>query len=288
MASSIYATGPVSEPMAAPDRGGTDALGWAVRLLTLVSWISAAIFALYILFYYLGAIPAGSMTDWNSSLPRLYVARGTTANIGMGAHFLLGAVLLLLGPVQFIDRIRDRTPRVHRWIGWTYTVSAAITGLGGLTYIAVRGTVGGPLMSIAFALYGALMVLAAVQTVRHAVARRIAIHRAWAIRLFALAIGSWLYRMDYGFWFLFAGKLWHTRTFSGAFDYFMDFWFFVPNLIVAEAIIRGQAQGVSRPARIAATAAVGGATAFLAIATFFFAVQFWIPTILWRVGLVQG
>lgn len=271
-----------------PDMAGT-ALRWIIRLLAATTWISAAIFAIYILAFYLGAIPAGTPEDWNANLPRLYVPdRSVAANIGIGAHFALGAVLLLLGPVQFIAAIRDRWPRVHRWIGWTYTMSAAVTGFGGLTYIALRGTVGGPLMSVAFAIYGALMVVAAVQTVRHAVARRIEVHRGWAIRLFALAIGSWLYRMDYGFWFLFAGRLWHTRDFSGGFDYFMDFWFYVPNLIVAEAIIRGRRERASRAARAGATLAASGATAFLALATYFFAAQFWVPTVLWRLGLIAA
>jgi hypothetical protein len=63
-----------------------------------------------------------------------------------------------------------------------------------------------------------LMVLAALETVRHARQRCFDEHRAWAIRLFALTIGSWLYRMDYGFWWLITHGAGHTRSFDGAFD----------------------------------------------------------------------
>ena len=74
-------------------------------------------------------------------------------------------------------------------------------GLGGLAFILLQGTIGGPAMNAGFCLYGALTVIAALQTVRHARQRRFEIHRGWAIRLFALVIGSWLYRMDYGFYY---------------------------------------------------------------------------------------
>ncbi len=197
-------------------------------------------FALFIVTYYGGAVALGTPEEWNESLPRLYVAGGTGANAMIGLHFAFGALLLLAGPIQLMSSVRARWPRVHRWIGWTYAPAALLTGLGGCLYILARGTVGGWPMTIGFFLYGALVVLSAVQTLRHALARDFETHRAWAIRLFALAIGSWLYRMDYGLMFAVFGRAGHTDDFSGWFDHVMDFWFYVPNLIVAELAIRGQ------------------------------------------------
>ena len=83
-------------------------------------------------------------------------------------------------------------------------------------------------MDVGFGLYGVLTAAAAVETYRHARARRLDNHRAWAMRLFALAIGSWLYRMEYG----------HLKDFSGPFDQLMAFFFYVPNLLVVEALLR--------------------------------------------------
>jgi hypothetical protein len=77
-------------------------------------------------------------------------------------------------------------------------VASLLAGLGGQVLIVAKGTVGGAVKSGGFALYGGLMVICATQTYRHARARPIETHRAWALRLFALAIGSWLYRVDYG------------------------------------------------------------------------------------------
>lgn len=262
------------------------ALRWSIRALAATAWLSGGIFALFIVAHYFGALRAGMPELWNEILPGIHADDGRpAANIGIGLHFALGAVILLLGPIQLIGTVRRRWPRVHRWIGWTYATSSVLTGIGGLTFIALRGTVGGPIMSTAFAIYGVLMVVCGVETVRHAVARRFMVHRAWAIRLFALAIGSWLYRMDYGFWFLFAGSLGHTDQFSGWFDYFMDFWFYVPNLLVAEIAIRAPRPTVAPAVRIGAAAVLAAATAFLLLATYFFTARAWGPAILWGFGL---
>jgi len=255
---------------------------WPTGTLALAFWASAALFAAYILVFYLGALPAGTMQDWNEVLPRLYVPDALPTTIAMAAHLVLGAILLLLGPIQFIGRLRQRAPSLHRWLGRVYGVSALGAGLGGLIFVLSRGTVGGPVMSFGFGLYGVLMALAATQTMRHARCRRLNLHRAWAIRLFALVIGSWLYRMEYGLWLRLAGGIGHTRGFDGPFDLVMDFFFFVPNLLVAELLIR-RGQGPLAPAlRRAGTATLYAAAGVVALATFLFGRFYWIPHILAR------
>jgi len=237
----------LAQPMQ-PPQWTAAALQWAGIALAGVVWISSAIFGAYILAYYGGAIPAGTMEQWNATLPALYEPHTPIASFGMGLHFFAGATLLLLGPVQLVGEIRRQAPAIHHWIGRLYALAAFAAGVGGLTFIALKGTVGGMMMNVAFAAYGVLMVLAAVETVRHAMARRIEVHRAWAIRLFALAIGSWLYRMGYGLFFAIMGSEdpGHTAAFDGWFDYVMDWAFFVPPLIVAEMFIRARRSGASR------------------------------------------
>lgn len=128
--------------------------------------------------------------------------------------------------------------------------------------------------------YGLLMFLAAVQTVRFARKKNFRKHRAWALRLFALAIGSWLYRMDYGFYIGFGGREGHTENFTGWFDYFMDFWFYLPNLLVVE-IILAEYPFFQRPwVKIAGGTTLLLASAFLLFASFFFIRDYWGPGIL--------
>ena len=163
--------------------------------------------------------------------------------------------------------------------------AAFLAGIGGLTFIAAKGTIGGTTMDVGFGIYGVLTAAAAIETYRHARARRLDIHRAWAMRLFALAIGSWLYRMEYGFWFLLADGAGHTNEFSGPFDKLMAFLFYVPNLIVVEALIRAPRAALSTTTRWVAAVAFGGATFFLLLGTYFFTKYYWGPAILARIGL---
>lgn len=170
--------------------------------------------------------------------PHYLFSASAPANAGIFSHMLLGAAITLLVPLQLIRPLRARLPALHRWTGRLVTLAAGITALGGLVYIALRGTIGGAVMDAGFTLYGALMLLAAVQTYRHARARRIAQHNAWALRLFWLVLGSWLYRVHYGLWYLATDGLWSTPEFTGAFDLVQNFAFYLPYLIGVEIYLR--------------------------------------------------
>jgi hypothetical protein len=177
----------------------------------------------YIVAFYGGAAADGSLEQWNKHLPGLYEPGTSLATIGIAFHFITGAIVLALGPIQFFGPIRNNVPALHRWIGRLYTLAAVMAGIGGLTFIALKGTIGGASMNPGFSLYGALMLIGSVETIWNAWKRNFVQHRAWAIRLFALAIGSWLYRMDYGFWLSLTPGLGHTKTFDGPFDVVMSF-----------------------------------------------------------------
>jgi hypothetical protein len=263
----------------------TRTLQWAAHALTATCWISAALFGLYILAFYAAALFDGNIANWNQSLPRLYESHTPAATAGIGMHFAAGGIILALGCVQFVEWIRAGYPAVHRWIGRIYVTAALLAGIGGLTFIAAKGTIGGTTMDVGFGIYGVLTGAAAIETYRHARARRLDIHRAWAMRLFALAIGSWLYRMEYGFWFLLADGAGHAKDFSGPFDKLMAFFFYVPNLLVVEALIRAPRASLSPASRWAVTAAFGCATAFLVLGTYYFTRFYWGPAILARIGL---
>jgi hypothetical protein len=262
---------------------GATVLRWSSRLLATVAWTSTALFGLYILAFYGGAVVTGAMARWNSVLPGLYGERTPLANAGMSLHFVAGGLILVLGCVQLLPAVRTRWPAVHRWAGRIYASAALCAGVGGLTYIFVAGTIGGTVMDLGFGLYGALTVLAAVQAWRHGRARRLEQHRAWALRLLALAIGSWLYRMDYGIWLMLAGGAGHAKDFSGPFDHVMAFFFYLPNLLVVEAWLRARRTGVGAPLRWSVSALMLAAAGLLAVGTYYFTLYYWWPGILGRV-----
>jgi len=256
--------------------------GWMGALMVVATWLSGAIFGAYILAYYGGAMSDGAMERWNHTLPRLYEANAASATWGIGVHFAAGGLLLVLGPTQLIAWIRQRWLPVHRWIGRLFVTASLLTAVGGLSFIVLKGTIGGTVMDIGFALYGALMALAAVQTIRYARARQLDEHRAWAIRLFALVIGSWLYRIEYAIWFMSTEGLGHTRSFDGFFDQIMAFAFYLPNLAIAELYIRSPGATGSRPLAIGAAVVFGVTGVIVLVGTYYFTSTYWGPEILAR------
>lgn len=259
-------------------RDGT-ILYWSSIALVATVWISALLFGLYIFAFYVAVLTDGDLSSWNGGLPGLYEEDKPAATMGIGLHFATGAIILILGSIQLLKGVRNRYPKVHRWIGRIYVSASILTALGGLTFIAVNGTIGGTVMDIGFTLYGLLMLLAAIETIRHAKAGRLEKHNAWAWRLYALAIGSWLYRMDYGFWFILADGAGHTRDFQGMFDQIMAFFFYIPNLIVVEVFLRARNMASSSIIKRVASILLILATLFLLIGTYFFTVHQWGPAI---------
>lgn len=160
------------------------------------------------------------------------------ATAGLAAHMVLGAIITVLAPLQIIGPVRRRLPWMHRTAGYVIAAAALVTSLGGLAYIALNGTVGGAMMSFAFAVYGLLLGAAAIRTVQLSRAGRMAQHRRWGLRLFLLAIGSYLYRLHYGLWYLMTGGYASTERFDGAFDLYMNFGFYLPYLAALELYFR--------------------------------------------------
>lgn len=253
-------------------------LQWLGILLVATVWVSAGLFGLYILAFYAASLFGGDMEKWNSILPGLYHRDAAAATTGIGLHFAAGGIILVLGSLQLIDAVRIKMPAFHRWTGRLYVMASALAAIGGLIFIVLRGTIGGTVMNTGFGLYGTLMLLASIQTYRYAVRRNTVLHRAWALRLYALAIGSWLYRMDYGFWaMLHRGG--HEDNFRGPFDQVMAFFFYIPNLVIAEIFIRERKVRAHPLFNILAIVILLFVIAFLLTGTYYFTKIYWGPAI---------
>lgn len=163
------------------------------------------------------------------ALSRLFHGGAALSNIAVYGHMIAGGLITALAPLQLSQVLRQRAALLHRILGYVLVSAAVLTSLGGLMYIALQGTIGGAVMSTGFALYGILMLLAAVQTVRYARFRH-PLHRLWAERLVILALASWLYRVHYGVWEILTGGLGSRDDFSGPFDVIQVFAFYLPYL----------------------------------------------------------
>lgn len=104
------------------------------------------------------------------------------------AHFLFGPIALLVGPFQFLDRLRKRRPALHRRLGWVYVTCVAFSGLAG--FALAIGSFGGLTTHIGFGLLAVIWLYSTGQAVRHAIAGHYAVHRDWMVRSFALTFAA--------------------------------------------------------------------------------------------------
>jgi uncharacterized membrane protein len=102
-------------------------------------------------------------------------------------HVVPGAIFLILAPLQFLSRVRDRHIRFHRWSGRLIVLAAWVSGVAGL-YFGLFMPYGGRGETIAIALFGGLLLAAVTMGVVSIRRGQVARHREWMIRAFAVAI----------------------------------------------------------------------------------------------------
>jgi uncharacterized membrane protein len=155
----------------------------------------------------------------------------------LDVHVAGAATALLIGPLQFLPRLRARYPAVHRWTGRTYVVACLVGAVGGL-FLAF-GTTAGPIATAGFGSLAVIWFFVNVQGWRRAMDRRFDEHRAWMIRSFALTFAAVTLRL-----YVPLGMAMHL-PFLDAYRA-ISFLAWVPNLILAELYIRGAFAGRAR------------------------------------------
>lgn len=102
-------------------------------------------------------------------------------------HVILGGLYLALAPFQFVRRIRSRHLGYHRWAGRVLVSIGLVIGTTGMfmgLFIPIAGWIERGYISV----FGALFVVALVKGFVHIRAGRVALHREWMIRAFAIGL----------------------------------------------------------------------------------------------------
>lgn len=157
----------------------------------------------FILSYYGVRVVTGNLSAINDKpLITGYVAGDVIGNLMFVVHVLLAAVMTLGGLAQLIPKLRQQFPAVHRWNGRVFLTLAVGLALGGLWMTWGRGSHLSIISGLSVSLNGVLILIFSVFTLRHAIARRIALHRKWALRTFMVASGVWFFRVGLMGWIL--------------------------------------------------------------------------------------
>jgi hypothetical protein len=104
-------------------------------------------------------------------------------------HGIFGAIMLLLAPFQFSDRIRRRFTRSHRIIGRLYVVGVLVCAPLGAYIQYHQESIGAPRSFTILGVVDAFMLMGTTAfAFLFAYKRKIALHRQWATRSYSVAL----------------------------------------------------------------------------------------------------
>ena len=117
-------------------------------------------------------------------------------------HILPGGLFLVLMPLQFVRRIRERHLTFHRWLGRTLVISGLIIGVTALV-MSYRMNIGGPNETAATTLFAIVFLICLIKAYVHIRRKEVARHREWMIRAYGVGLGVATTRPIVGAFFAF-------------------------------------------------------------------------------------
>ena len=104
-------------------------------------------------------------------------------------HGVFGAIVILFGPLQFSDRLRQKFTRAHRVMGRLYVLGAFVLAPLGAYIQYFQERFGAPRSFTVLAVVDASMLMSATAlALLFAIKRKIGVHRQWAVRSYAIAM----------------------------------------------------------------------------------------------------
>jgi uncharacterized membrane protein len=171
----------------APDRPRRQ--GRLARRLGRPGWVIMTLACVYIAIFFASRYLTFDPDAYFSQQREAYLEH----EFALGVHVLSGMLALLIGPFQFVGRLRRRFVRVHRFMGATYVASATALGVSGLILAPTAYT--GLVASAGFTVLGLAMLFTTWTAVRMILAGRYAEHRRWMIRSFSLIMAGVMLRV---------------------------------------------------------------------------------------------
>jgi len=145
-------------------------------------------------------------------------------------HVVTAMIALLVGPLQFVRRVRTRWPAFHRATGKLYVAAIMVGSPCG--FVLALGTTSGPLAATGFSTVAVLSTVFTWLGWRAAVNRRFAEHREWMLRSWAMTSAAITLRL----YLPFAGFVLHLPFYTA---YPVIAWLsWLTNLAIVEYWIR--------------------------------------------------
>jgi hypothetical protein len=180
----------------------------------------------YIAAHYGVSTATGDFEVWNrlealGMGTRPYVAGDTGGNIAFGAHALGAGIIAFGGALQLLPFIRNRFPTFHRWNGRLFLLTVTGLSLSGFYLTWLRNEPPSTLQGLSTSVNGVLILSFAALTLYNAMARNIASHQRWAMRLYLVSNAQWFVRIGVFSYFVINRMLGSEASFR---DPFVAFW----------------------------------------------------------------
>ncbi|GGX09292.1 DUF2306 domain-containing protein [Aquimarina muelleri] len=160
------------------------------KITTLIFSILSILIGLYPFLYFFIPRDFGLLESKSTEL-----LADTLWNISFYSHIITGGIALLIGWIQFNERLRISRPIAHRWIGKIYVITVFISGVSGI-YIGFFAT-GGSIASLGFISLGILWLYTTLKGYWYAKTAQIVQHQimmyySYAFCFAAVTLRIWL------------------------------------------------------------------------------------------------
>ncbi|MEL6657264.1 MAG: DUF2306 domain-containing protein [Bacteroidota bacterium] len=145
-------------------------------------------------FLFIGAISMLAMSlhffgGEDSGILRNKVVKDTTwYRLSFFTHITFGLVAILAGPFQFIGKLIQKRPRLHKGIGYLYSLAVVAASTTGL--VIAQFAIGGTVTMIGFSILSILWFGSLVIALRKIYLRDVAAHMRWMKINFALTFSA--------------------------------------------------------------------------------------------------
>lgn len=260
-------------------RLGQQAVELTAKLWFGVAAIGHWLFLAYILAVFYPPIATRGLSGLEGMhLPSGFIEGDFIGNLAAVCHVLLAALVIGGGPLQLIPAIRQRFPRFHRYLGRSYVAAAVVSAIAGLYMTWTRTPIGDTISQLGISGDGVLILVFAAIAVRFAVARRIADHRRWAMRLFMAVSAVWFFRVGLMAWTMLTGGIGiEWESFTGPFLYFLGFAQYALPLAMLEWYFYCQRNQEATGVHFAFAGTMVAMTAVTGIGVFAATMGMWLP-----------
>lgn len=185
-------------------------------------------------------------TEYLNEATARFANETTLRYAGLIVHAVSGGIALVLGPFQFLQKLRDRRPTIHRWTGRIYLTGILFGGLS--AFIIAPGMISGLVGEVGLMTLATLWLWTGLMAYINIRAGNVEIHRQWMTRNYALTFAAVTLRLWLGI--LIDTQIPSLETkYAGDFNalfvevYRVVMWLaWVPNLIVAEWMVQRRYQ----------------------------------------------